>query len=63
MVDAQIKVSDTEPLKGWMQGQIVDIIGDNNMHVMFVNAPSKYDCVFNRWSTSLAEFESKTAET
>jgi hypothetical protein len=65
MVDAYIKADELKtnhsPLYGWLQARVVSVDGEK-LYLEFEKSSNMYDASFDRWSTEIAPFESKTKE-
>jgi hypothetical protein len=61
MVDVYLKADERSLNLGWLQGKVSKVEGDS-VEIWFPNSIAFYDNKFDRFSTSLAPFETKTKE-
>ena len=60
-IDVYTKADERGRLYGWLQGDIVKVDGDI-LSVEFPESSNMYDRAIDRWSSDVAQFESKTKE-
>jgi len=60
-VDALVVADEKGRLTGWLQAVIEHVDGDT-LSLVFPDSASGYDKTYNRWSTEVAVFESRTKE-